>query len=272
MQKNRKFVNLIERFFPYRSKIAKLTKIPGLKWITKKMLFEKTALTILPKDKTVEIHLNENIQPPDSIVLPSKIVEHFIEKSSFRFIMNFCICRESMDCMNYPKELGCLFLGDAAKHINKEFGHEATKDEALNHVRKARDLGLVHLVGRDVIDEQWLGVSPGEKLMVVCNCCNCCCLWRILPDMDKDLGLVVKKMPGVRVEVTENCNGCGQCKDICFVKAITIEDGVAKISSECRGCGRCAEICPNEAIKVKINNNDFIEKTIKRINSSVDVS
>lgn len=272
MRKNRKFVNLIEKFFPHRSKLAKFTKIPILNWITKKMVFEKTNLTILPKDTIVEISLNKNIPPPESIVLPSKIVEHFIKKSSYQFIMDFCICRESMDCTNYPKNLGCLFLGEAAKHINNEFGYEATKAEALKHVEKCRKLGLVHLVGRDVIDEQWLGVSPGEKLMVICNCCNCCCLWRILPDMDKDLGLVVKKMPGVQIVVTDECTGCKKCKDICFVKAIKMEDGVAKISNECRGCGRCAEICPNDAIELKINNKDFIEKTIKRINSSVDVS
>jgi MinD superfamily P-loop ATPase len=90
--------------------------------------------------------------------------------------------------------------------------------------------------------------------------------------MDKDMGLVVKKMPGVELKVKDKCNGCGKCKDICFVKAIKIEDGVAKISNECRGCGRCAEICPNQAIELKINNEDFIEKTIKRINSSVDVT
>ena len=272
MQKNRKFVDLIEKFFPYRSKLAKVTKIPILNSIVKKMFFEKTNLTILPKDKIVEINLNKKVPVPESIVLPSKIVEHFIKRSSYRFIMNFCICRESMDCKNYPKDLGCLFLGEAAKGINKDFGYEATKEDALKHVEKCRELGLVHLIGRDVIDEQWLGVYPGEKLMVVCNCCNCCCLWRILPDMDKDMGLVVKKMPGVELKVTDKCNGCGKCKDICFVKAIKIEDGVAKISSECRGCGRCAEICPNQAIELKINNEDFIEKTIKRINSSVDVT
>ncbi len=272
MQKNKKFVKLLEKFFPYRSKLAKITKIPIMRFIIKKMLFEKTNLTVLTKDKQVEINLNKKINPPESIVLPSKIVDQFIEESCYRFIMNFCICREAMDCKNYPKEIGCLFLGKAAKHINQEFGHKATKNQALKHVKKCRELGLVHLVGRDVIDEQWLGVYPGEKLMVVCNCCNCCCLWRMLPDMDKDTGMVVKKMPGVEIKVTDKCTGCGECTDICFVKAIKIKEGVAQISEECRGCGRCAEICPNNAIKVKINDNDFIEKTIKRINSSVDVT
>ncbi len=272
MQKNRKFVDLIEKFFPYRSKLAKITKVPMIGWIANKMLFEKTNLTILPKDKTVEIKLDKKIQPQESIVLPSKVVEYFIKKSNYRFIMNFCICRESMNCQNYPQDLGCLFMGEAAKQINKEFGREATKKEALEHVRKCRELGLVHLVGRDVIDEQWLGVGPGTRLMVVCNCCECCCLWRIIPDMDKDMGLVVKKMPGIQVEVTDKCTGCGKCVDVCFVKTIKIKDNVARIGDDCRGCGRCADICPNGAVKVKIEDKDFIDKTIKRINSSVDVT
>ncbi|MEF8847995.1 MAG: 4Fe-4S binding protein [Candidatus Thermoplasmatota archaeon] len=236
------------------------------------MLFEKTNLTILPKDDIVEIKLNKTIQPMDSIAVPSKIVEHFIKKSGYRFIMNFCICREAMDCQNYPKELGCLFMGEAAKNINKNFGKEATKKEAIQHVKKCREIGLIHLIGRDMIDEKWLGTTPGTRLLVVCNCCYCCCLWRMLPDINKKMASSIKKMPGIKIEITEECNGCGECQKVCFVKAIKIEDGKAKINEECRGCGRCADKCPNDAIKVIIEDKDFVEKTIKRINSSVDVT
>lgn len=272
MQTNKKLVELIEKFFPYRSKLAKITKIPIIKWITHKMLFEKTNLTVLPKDKTVEININKKIESPGSIVVPSKVVEHFIKKSEYRFIMNFCICREAMDCQNYPSELGCLFMGEAAKKINKEFGHEATKEEAIEHIKKCRNLGLIHLIGRDVIDEKWLGATPGRNLLVVCNCCYCCCLWRMIPQLDKKMASKVKKMPGVKIEVTEKCDGCGRCQDVCFVKAIKIENGKAQISDACRGCGRCADVCPKNEIKVKIEDKDFIEKTISRINSSVNVS
>ncbi len=272
LQKNKKFVKLLEKFFPYRSKLAKMTKIPLMRFIMNKMLFEKNNLTILPKDKTVEIKLNKKIPPQESIAVPSKIVEHFIEKSSYRFIMNFCICREAMNCENYPQELGCLFMGEAAREINKEFGHEATKEEALDHVKKCREEGLIHLIGRDRLDEMWLGVEPGTKLLVVCNCCECCCLWRMLPGMDKKTGSVVKKMPGIKIEVTEKCTGCNECKDVCFVDSIEIKNGKAVIGDECRGCGRCADICPQNAIKVIVEDTDYIEKTIKRINSSVDVT
>ena len=37
----------------------------------------------------------------------------------------------------------------------------------------------------------------------------------------------------------------------------------------CRACGRCATICPNNAIKITIDDPQFLEKTIERIGSYV---
>ena len=115
MEPSKRFVRLIEKVFPHRFKIAKLTHIPIVRKIITKMLFDKSNLTYLIKDNVVEIQLNKKIEPPDNIVVPSKVVEYFIEKSSYRFIMNFCLCREAMKCKNYSTSLGCLFMGEAAK-------------------------------------------------------------------------------------------------------------------------------------------------------------
>ncbi|MEF8879498.1 MAG: 4Fe-4S binding protein [Candidatus Thermoplasmatota archaeon] len=272
MKTSKKFVQLLKKIFPHRSKIAKLSKNPMIKWLYNKMIFEKNNLTVLPKNKVVEIEINKKIKPAESIVLPSQIVEYFIDKANYHFIMDFCICRESMNCQNHPKELGCLFIGDATKDITPDFGHAATKEEAKKHVEKCREEGLIHTIGRDKIDEMWLGTKPEKDLMVVCNCCHCCCLWRMLTDLDKELGLTVKKMPGVKVEITDKCVGCRRCENICFVEAINVKKGKAEINDECRGCGRCVEICPHDAIKISIEDNNFIEKTIERIKSSVDVT
>lgn len=46
------------------------------------------------------------------------------------------------------------------------------------------------------------------------------------------------------------CNGCGSCKDICPVNAITIENDKAVISVECVGCGACVGQCPQSAISL----------------------
>jgi ferredoxin len=266
MEPSKRLVRLLEYIFPYRFKIAKLSKIPIFRWIYSKMIFERNNLTYLTKDKVVEITLNKKIQPPDSIVVPSAVVEHFIEESCFRVIMNFCICREAMQCKNYPIEMGCLFMGEAAKKIPIALGRPASKKQALEYVEKCRKIGLVHLIGRDRLDETWLGVGSKIPLVTVCNCCNCCCLWRMLPYLDDRLSSTVKRMPGVKIKINENCNGCGVCgKGVCFIDAIKIIDGVAVISEKCLACGRCAEACPNNAIELIIEDKDFIKKTIERV-------
>jgi ferredoxin len=271
MISTRKFILFLEKMFRYRFLVAKMTRLPLMKDIIEKMFFDQTNLTILPKDTIIEIKLEKSIPSPDNIVLPSQVVEYFIRKTNHRFIMNFCLCRESMHCKNHPIELGCLFLGDAARGINPEFGREATIEEALAHTQKCRSAGLIHMIGRDKIDETWLDVESEGKLLTICNCCSCCCLWKILSDLHPQISSKVKRMPGLEVIVTENCNGCGTCKENCFVHAIHVQDGHAIIGVDCKGCGRCADLCPNNAIRVTMNDKQFLKKTIDRIESSVDV-
>jgi ferredoxin len=271
MRSTRRFVVFLEKMFPYRFLAVKVTRVPFMKWLVDRMLFKQTNLTVLPKESVVEINLEKSIQPPDNIVLPSEVVAYFIRKTNYRFIMNFCLCREANQCKNHPIEFGCLFLGEAARGINLEFGKEATLEEAIAYVQKCRAEGLIHLIGRDKIDETWLGVGSDGRLLTICNCCNCCCLWKMLPDLDPQISAKVKRMPGVEVTVTEKCTGCGTCVEVCFVRAIHIEQEHAIINKDCRGCGRCADQCPEKAIQVTINDHLFLQKTIERIESSVDV-
>ena len=187
--------------------------------------------------------------------------------------MDFCICRSSMECKDYPIELGCLFLGEATLGINPQLGKRVSEEEALNHLKKCQDAGLVHMIGRNLLDKQWLGVDPGEKLMSICNCCPCCCLWRVAPIINPKIGSNVHKMPGVEVKVGDKCIGCGPCTEgICFVDAIHLIGERAVINNQCRACGRCVEICPQNAIELTINDEEYITKTIKLLESLVDVT
>jgi len=272
MKPTRQFIVFLEKMFPYRFLAAKMTRVPLLREIVTQMLFKQTNLTVLPKDKNVEIILHKSIKPPDNIVLPSQVVEYFIRKTKYRFIMNFCICREANQCQNHPIEYGCLFLGNATQGIPAEFGRQATVEEALTYVRKCREEGLIHLIGRDKIDETWLGVGSDGKLLTICNCCSCCCLWKILSDLDPKISDKVKRMPGVEVTVTEKCIGCGTCIDHCFVRAIDLQQGQAHIGENCKGCGRCADHCPQNAIQIRFTDDQFIQKTIDRIENAVDVN
>lgn len=265
------FVKLLQKTFPNIKVIAKLTKLPILRTIFDLLLFKGDNIIYLPKDKVIEI--NKPMGEYNEFILPSQVIEYFINKAKRHWIMNFCFCRSSMHCKNYPIELGCLFLGEAVLDINPQLGRLVTKEEALDHIKKCREAGLVQMIGRNRLDAQWLGVKPGEKLLSICNCDPCCCLWRISPILTSKIGSKIKRMPGVNVKVTDKCIGCGTCtKGICFVNAITIIDNRAHISNECRGCGRCVEVCPQNAIDIIIDDVQYVEKSIKSIDKVIDLT
>ena len=206
-------------------------------------------------------------------MLPSQVVDHFIEEANTHWIMDSCICRDASTCLDYPIDLGCLFLGEAALGINQQLGRRVTREEALEHARRCREAGLVHLVGRTKMDRIWLGVGPDKRLLTICNCCPCCCLCRALPQVAPDIGAKVARMPGVTVAVSDRCVGCGTCaRGTCFVDAIRTVEGHAVISDACRGCGRCVGVCPNGAIELTIKHSGFVEVSIARISTLVDVS
>jgi ferredoxin len=265
------FVNLIKYFFSERFLFAKSTRLPLLGAVFNPILFKGDDIVYLPKDHTISINIP--LQDPINTVLPSQIVTHFIEQANYHWVMDFCLCREGADCQDYDQKLGCIFLGEAVLKINPKLGRLVSKLEALAHAEQCRDAGLVHMIGRNKLDVIWLGAGPGEKLLTICNCCPCCCLWKMLPDITPMIGDKVTKVPGVQVVVTDGCAGCGTCvQGICFVDAIIFKEGRAQISDACRGCGRCVEECPNRAIKLCVEDQTFISQTIDRLTSVVDVT
>ncbi|MFX0105048.1 MAG: DUF362 domain-containing protein [Candidatus Hodarchaeota archaeon] len=265
------FVNLIKKAFPNIKLIAKLTNLPILGAIFDHLLFEGDDIIYLPQDKSIEI--NKSLGDYDEIVLPSQVLKYFIEKANYHWVMNFCICRSSLKCKNYPIDLGCLFLGEAVLGINPQLGRLVTKEEALEHIKKCEDARLVHMIGRNKLDAQWLGVKPGEKLLSICNCDPCCCLWRIAPIVVPKISSKIKKMHGVNVIVTDDCKGCNLCtKGYCFVDAIHLINEKAVIGKECRGCGRCVSVCPHGAIELTIEDNSYVEKSIEELDKILDVT
>jgi ferredoxin len=265
------FVALLKKLLPDRFWMAKLTHVPPIGAVVDYSLFRDDDVIYLPRDGTIQVY--ENIPEPEDMVLPSQIVEHFIEAANYHWVMDFCICREGGDCQDYPKELGCIFLGEAVTQINPKLGRLVSKEEALEHARRCREAGLVHMIGRNRLDVVWLGANPGDKLMTICNCCPCCCLWKMLPVLTPDIGKKISKMPGVTVTVTDLCNGCGTCTEgVCFVDAIRLDNDRAVITTECRGCGLCVEVCPNEAIELRIDQAAFVQNTIDRLSPLVDIT
>lgn len=264
------FVNLIKTFFPGRFLFARLTKLPAVGEVVDWGLFNGDDSLYLPSDRSIVV--NEPIPQQGDMVLPSKVVDHFIETANHHWIMDFCLCREGNGCDEYPRDMGCLFLGEAVHKINPDLGRLVSREEALKHVQRGREAGLVHLIGRNKMDVIWLGAGPGNKLLTICNCCPCCCLWKMLPDITPQIGAKVNRMPGVSVAVGDDCLGCGECtQGACFVDAVQLVNDQPQIGPACVGCGRCVEICPNEAIEMTIASNGYVDNAIQRLTAQVDV-
>lgn len=270
--KQLKTVAFYKRFFPRKFPRHNPARLKFVARIIEKKYFEDDELFCLPRDNVISI--GKTIEKGPDTILPSKVVEHFIETAGFRFIMHKCICRECMPCKDYPQDIGCIFLGQPARHIHPALGREATVEEALAHVRLATQKGLIFSVGKSKLDTVWLGIGPGDRLFTICMCCPCCCITRGLAISHPLLGRNYNRMPGLRMVVTENCVGCGACtrEGICIFDGIRMDGEVAVINDNCRGCGRCVEICPKRAITPVIENKDYVDNTIRRLNGKINVT
>ena len=265
-------VRLLKFAFPQRRLIVRSTKLPVIGPALHRWLFAGDDLRFLPDDRMV-LSINQPVPMGEDTMLPSQVVDHFIEAASYHWIMDRCLCRDAEKCEDYPIDLGCLFLGEAATGISPELGRRVTREEALAHVQRCREAGLVHMIGRNRLDTVWMGVGPGDRLLTICHCCPCCCLWHILPHVRGEISRVFTRLPGLEIRVTDDCVGCGECvKDVCFVDAISMQDGRAVIDEKCLGCGRCVPVCPHGAIDLTLTNDDFVRSTIERISTLVDVS
>lgn len=271
------YVRFIRGNFHRRFTLAKMTRWPVLGRLMDKALFDGDEIYILPKEPTTrfrEIPLDIPAPEREDVVLPSEVIRHFIEISTYRFILNSCLCRTSGNCKDYPRDLGCIFLGKATLSIDPRLGRMVSKEEAFAHLKRCEEAGLVHLIGRNKIDSVWMSAKPKEDLLTICNCCPCCCLWKVVPQLDPSISSKLKRLPGVSLSVdTDRCIGCGKCMDGCYVNAVVLVSGKAVIDQDlCKGCARCAHTCPKRAITLHMEDMDYIVHAVERIAPLVDVT
>jgi len=206
----------------------------------------------------VTIPVQQPLTPPTSSPLPRALLEELIDAAAARCIMHQCLCRSGWDCQTYPQDLGCLFLGPGAAQIPASLGRQVSAEEARAHLARALDLGLLPLVAHQAFDALVLGV-PYRQTLALCFCCSCCCaVFQSLRLGPQRFWEAVTRLPGLSLQVTEACRGCGACVRACPVGAITLVDGRAVIAESCKGCGQCLAHCPFHAITLHLEGEDEI--------------
>ena len=185
-------------------------------------------------------------------VLHIDAAKQLVESSSYIVRTNTCMCRESKHCKEYPVDLGCLFLGDGARKMSLHGRVQpVTKEEALAHLDRASELGLITNVIWSSLELTALGVDPGHTVEL-CSCCPCCCLAfktrnASLAFLDGIAGFGVS-----HVLDKDDCTRCTNCVSACPFRAIQVDlrDGPSVDERRCKGCGRCVAVCGPAALKI----------------------
>ncbi len=230
-------------------------KIPLLGTLLKKLVLMDDPQKHLTQSYTFNLNfsLNEtgNLQ---NTVLPLDVIRKSIEKSEYRAIMHKCLCRTGNKCQTHDQNLGCIFLGRGAEAtVRNGVAREATVAEAVHHLYRAVDLGLVGM-GMWIEAENYIwGIKKEHyhKWLEICFCCPCCCialqnLKKVTPDVRQRF-----RHMGWQAVCTGSCSRCGLCVESCPVGAVQITAAGVTIADSCLGCGICSRICPEEMLDMQ---------------------
>ncbi|MEW6553080.1 MAG: hypothetical protein AB1384_02180 [Actinomycetota bacterium] len=217
------------------------------------------------------IPVNESIEHAGGTPMPISVVDHFINRAGHHVIIDFCPCRRSFQCKDFPIDRGCLFIGEGAREIAPHIGRRVSREEALAYLHEGAGMGLVPMIGRIDFDAVMTGVSKPDRLMTICQCCPCCCLITPLHYAPRGVRDIITRLEGIEVAVTADCTACGACVDACIFRQMRLDGGKAEVGEECKGCGRCAAACPEKAVRITVKDPGYIEACIERISANVDV-
>ncbi len=202
-----------------------------------------------PWNEVTSVPVNVSLPAPGSVPVPLRVLERLVAAIDDRFILHECICRGHLKCATHPRDIGCMALGPAVDRMHPSHGRRAGAEDAIAHLRRAAREGLVPNLAHVWIDPLAFGLRF-QKLMFICFCDDCCCLYRTyMKDRGPNLDRAYKKIPGISIETDgSRCDGCGACVDACFLGEIRIENGVSVTNeSSCAGCGACVKSCPRDA-------------------------
>ncbi|MBR5329626.1 MAG: 4Fe-4S binding protein [Firmicutes bacterium] len=225
----------------------------------------KTGIKLYPDMErptgTIVMPLNVDVTDQgEKVVVPLELIKKSLKNLTFIAGMDGCLCREANDCSDYPHDIGCIFMGEAAKGVVKHgLAREITYEEACARVDKAAEYGLMGQAVWIEVEQMLWGVRNDlmDHFLEICFCCPCCCIaTRLARNATSKERHRFHPAGWTAVVDTTKCVGCGKCAESyngCPVEALNFrDDGKVQIDQEaCVGCGICKERCSLDAIKIK---------------------
>lgn len=234
------------------SKLAKYPVVgPMYKWL---MMFSPVENRYT---HTVIFDLNVDLtdKASDSVVVPIDFMKQAIKDAGFRASMNKCICRDASHCKDYPTDICCIFVGEGAQVlIDRKLGYEISLEDAMARVDQAAELGLIGSALWIEVEQFIWGIKNEHmnRWLEFCFCCPCCCVaFNAVKNATREMQDRFQSI-GWQARVNENCNGCGNCVEVCPQQAISLVNGQAEIAEYCFGCGLCKTKCALNAIRVEL--------------------
>jgi ferredoxin len=195
----------------------------------------------------------ENALPNDTVLLLAE-VEEMISAAKV-IVVQPCDCRRLGQNCDRPVETCIWFDELALQSLDRGFGRQLTRDQALELVRWADGQGLMHTG-----DSEW----RTRGLYAVCNCCACDCYpFRAAQELGSKG--VWPRSHHIAVWDPELCSECGMCVERCHFAAFSRPEAAVAAGraadepapacltvqfdpARCWGCGLCANSCPSGAI------------------------
>ena len=225
----------------------------------------KTGIKLYPDMErptgTIVMPLNVDVpKAGEKVVVPLDMVKESLKNVTFISGMDGCLCRQANDCKDYDHNLGCLFLGEAAKGVVAHgLGREFTYEEACARIDQAAEAGLMAQAVWIEVEQMLWGVPNDlmDHFLEICFCCPCCCIaMRLARNATEKERHRFHPSAWTAVPDRTKCVGCGKCAvghNGCPVEAISFgADGKVIINQEsCVGCGVCKARCKFDAISLK---------------------
>ena len=229
---------------------------PGRVFVNESALAQSASIPPgAPRDSSTALRSAQNArgaQSQDAVSLQVLDYERASEviRTAEHMGISLCYCRHKKQHLDQacdkPLDICMTFGNTADSLIRHGYARRVDRVEGRDLLQQAYDLNLVQF-----------GDNVREGVAFICNCCGCCC--EAMIGLRKYGALMpIHSTNFIPRIVTEVCNGCGKCANICPVEAMTLVSAndphkpnkrKAKLDEEvCLGCGVCVRVCPTKGI------------------------